>query len=71
MGRATIVNVVFKLMAAFWAVIVITKAQTPIPWHAYALAALGVVAISTVGTRLKRRIRNRIQGSRSKAASRP
>lgn len=38
MTRARIVNVCFQVMAAFWAVIVITKAQTPMRWHAYAIS---------------------------------
>ncbi len=57
--KAKIVNACFQLLAAFWAVIVIIKAQTTPRWHAYAIAALGVVVISIVGTRLKHRIRDR------------
>jgi hypothetical protein len=68
MTRARIVNICFHVMAAFWAVIVITKAQTPTRWHAYAIAALGVVVISVIGTRLKHRIHSRTKGSTSRAA---
>jgi hypothetical protein len=67
MTRAKVVNICFQVMAAFWAVIVITKTRTSIHWHAYAIAAIGVVVISAVGTRLKHRILNR-QGSSSGAA---
>jgi hypothetical protein len=68
MTRAKIVNVCFQVLAAFWAVIVITKAHTPIWWQAYAIAALGVVAISVTGTRLKHRIYSQRNRNTSRAA---
>jgi uncharacterized membrane protein YfcA len=54
--KARIINLCFQAMAAFWAVIVITKTRTSVTWHAYVIAAVGVIVISVVGTRLKHRI---------------
>ena len=56
-------------MAAFWAVIVITKMRTTVAWHAYVLAAVGVIVISVVGTRLKHRIQNRQKADNSRSAA--
>jgi uncharacterized membrane protein YfcA len=69
MIKAKAVNLCFQLLAAFWAVIVITHARVPKPWHAYLLAAAGVVAISVVGTRLKHRILSRGKPSRTEAVA--
>ncbi|MBV9480845.1 MAG: hypothetical protein JO249_08835 [Acidobacteria bacterium] len=63
MIRAKVLNVCFQMLAAFWAAVVILKAQTASPWHAYAIAAVGVVVLSFAGTRLKRRIQSRIKAS--------
>ena len=72
MTKAKLLNIVFQVIAAFWAVIVIFKAQVSVRWHAYAIAALGVVAISAVGTRLKHRVQRRSgAGSSEKMAAAP
>jgi len=65
MARAKIVNLCFQVLAAFWAVIVIARAQIMPRWHAYAIAAMGIVVISAVGTRLKHRIIKRSKGNSS------
>lgn len=69
MLRAKVINACFQVMAAFWAVIVITKTPAPVTWRTYALAAAGVVVISVVGTRLKHRIQKRQNPVSSGAAS--
>ncbi|HEX6505780.1 MAG TPA: hypothetical protein VF011_21260 [Terriglobales bacterium] len=69
MIRAKVINACFQVMAAFWAVIVITKTPAPMNWRTYALAAAGVVVISVVGTRLKHRILKRQNPVSSGAAS--
>jgi hypothetical protein len=67
--KAKIVNLCFQIVAAFWAVIVITKTRMPATWQSYALAAVGVIAISVVGTRLKHRIQARQKPTGSSAAA--
>lgn len=69
MLRAKVINACFQVMAAFWAVIVISKTPGPVTWRTYALAAAGVVVISVVGTRLKHRIQKRQNPVSSGAAS--
>ena len=73
MTRAKVINLFFQLLAAFWAVIVITHAHVSKPWHAYLAAVLGVVVISVVGTRLKHRILSRANAisSDARAATQP
>jgi hypothetical protein len=57
--KGKIVNLLFQVLAAFWAVIVITHARVSTPWHAYLIASVGVIVISVAGTRLKHRILKR------------
>ena len=59
MKKAKMVNLLFQILAAFWAVIVITHARVAKPWEAYVFAVVGVIVISVVGTRLKHRILRR------------
>lgn len=67
--KARIVNLCFQVLAAFWAAIVITKTKTAVTWHTYALAVVGVIAISGVGTRLKHRIQGQPKAGTSGAAA--
>jgi Na+/glutamate symporter len=69
MPRARIVSLCFQVLAAFWAVIVIARAQIMPRWHAYAIATVGIVVISAVGTRLKHRLIKRSKGNSSEVAA--
>ena len=71
MTKAKITNLCFQVMAAFWAVIVIAKTQTAVRWHAYALAVVGVIVISAVGTRLKHRMQKREKPNSAAVAAAP
>ncbi len=71
MTKAKITSLCFQVMAAFWAVIVIFKTHTPVRWHAYALAVIGVVVLSAVGTRLKHRMLAREKKNSGMAAAAP
>jgi len=68
MAKARIVNLCFQVLAAFWAVIVIARAQIMPRWHAYAIATVGIAVVSVVGTRLKHRIIKRSKGDSSEVA---
>lgn len=67
MTKARIVNLLFQVLAAFWAVIVILRDHTGVRWHAYAIAAVGIIVISVTGTRIKHRMLKRQKANAAEA----